>query len=78
MRTISGRLEMVLALACTLPLVTSDLPKSPGHPFYKQLNRLLAEAGFDAWLENLCAPYYATTGRDSIPPRASLLRMTRP
>lgn len=50
-------------------VATTDLPKSPGHPFYKQLNKLLAEAGFDEWLEALCAPYYsADSGRDSIPP----------
>jgi hypothetical protein len=48
---------------------TIDLPKSPGHPFYRKLNRLLAEAGFDIWLESLCRPYYADgKGRDSIPP----------
>jgi transposase len=50
-------------------IATTDLPKSPGHPFYKKLNRLLAEADFDEWLEALCAPYYAAdSGRDSIPP----------
>jgi transposase len=50
-------------------VATTDLPKSPGHPFYKKLNRVLAEAGFDAWLESLCAPYYsAKMGRESIPP----------
>jgi transposase len=50
-------------------VATTDLPRSPGHPFYQQLNRLLAEDGFDAWLEKLCAPYYhATQGRPSIPP----------
>lgn len=50
-------------------VATTDLPRSPGHPFYRQLNRLLAEDGFDAWLEKLCAPYYhATHGRPSIPP----------
>jgi transposase len=50
-------------------VATSELPKSPGHPFYKRLNQLLAEAGFDAWLETLCAPYYAARmGRESIPP----------
>ena len=50
-------------------VATTELPKSPGHPFYKQLNKLLAEAGFDEWLETLCAPYYsADSGRDSIPP----------
>ncbi len=50
-------------------IATTELPKSPGHPFYKKLNQLLAEAGFDAWLEVLCAPYYAAKmGRESIPP----------
>jgi transposase len=50
-------------------VATTELPRSPGHPFYKQLNRLLAEDGFDAWLEQPCAPYYhATRGRPSIPP----------
>jgi len=50
-------------------VATTDLPKSPGHPFYRKLNQLLAEAGFDAWLESLCRPYYAEQkGRPSIPP----------
>lgn len=50
-------------------VATSDLPKSPGHPFYRKLNQLLADAGFDAWLESLCRPYYALQkGRPSIPP----------
>jgi transposase len=50
-------------------VATTELPKSPGHPFYKKLNALLAEAGFDEWLETLCAPYYASKmGRESIPP----------
>ncbi len=50
-------------------VATTELPKSPGHPFYKKLNVLLAGAGFDEWLETLCVPYYAAKmGRDSIPP----------
>jgi transposase len=50
-------------------VATSDLPKSPGHPFYEKLNGLLAEAGFDAYVEELCRPYYAEgRGRPSIPP----------
>ena len=50
-------------------VATTDLPKSPGHPFYRKLNCLLTEAGFDTWLESLCRPYYADgKGRDSIPP----------
>jgi transposase len=50
-------------------VATTDLPKSPGHPFYRKLNQLLAEADFDHWIENLCRPYYADAlGRPSIPP----------
>src|ERR1700728_4877900 len=50
-------------------IATTDLPKSPGHPFYRKLNQVLAEAKFDTWLEKLCAPYYhAVMGRPSIPP----------
>jgi len=48
---------------------TADLPASPGHPFYRKLNQVLAEAGFDAFVEKLCLPYYVQdTGRPSIPP----------
>jgi hypothetical protein len=42
-------------------VAASDLPKSPGHPFYTALIRLLAENGFDAEVEKLCAPSYAET-----------------
>jgi IS5 family transposase len=50
-------------------VASADLPKSPGHPFYRRLNQLLAEVGFDPWLEKLCQPYYAAVmGRPSIPP----------
>lgn len=45
------------------------LPRSPGHVFYRKLNQLLADAGFDAWLEQRCAPFYADgKGREGIPP----------
>jgi transposase len=50
-------------------VASTELPRSPGHPFYRKLNELLAEDGFDEWLEQLCRPYYhATHGRPSIPP----------
>jgi transposase len=50
-------------------IATTDLPHSPGHVFYDKLNRLLADAGFDRFVETLCQPYYADgIGRDSIPP----------
>ncbi len=47
-------------------VATTDLPRSPGHPFYRKLNELLAEAGFDAWVEKLCEPHYAQEGRPGI------------
>ena len=37
------------------------LPEAAGHPFYQRLNGLLAEAGFDAWIEGRCRQYYETT-----------------
>jgi transposase len=51
--------------------VPADKLQSAGHPFYRKLNRLLAEAGFDAFVEAACKPYYAgdsEAGRRSVPP----------
>ena len=36
-------------------VATADLPKSAGHPFYAQLNRVLDDAGFDTFVEAQCA-----------------------
>jgi len=48
---------------------TTELARSPGHPFYERLNKILAEARFDAFVEELCAPFYAKkNGRPSIAP----------
>ncbi len=48
---------------------TSDLPVSPGHPFYARLNAILDEAGFDRFAEEQCRPFYAPVmGRPSVPP----------
>lgn len=48
---------------------TTELARSPGHPFYERLNRVLGEAGFDAFVEQECAPFYSqSNGRPSIPP----------
>lgn len=49
-------------------LSRDQLPRSAGHAFYDKLNRLLDEAGFDAFVEALCEPFYAKQGRPSIPP----------
>ena len=47
----------------------SDLPRSAGHPFYERLNRVLDDAGFDAFVETQCAPFYAEgVGRPSLAP----------
>lgn len=48
---------------------STELARSPGHPFYERLNKVLGEAGFDAFVEKVCAPFYAKkTGRPSIAP----------
>ena len=48
---------------------TADLPTSDGHPFFERLNRVLEEAGFDAFVEGLCAAFYAARmGRPSLRP----------
>jgi transposase len=52
-------------------VTTEGLARSPGHPFYRKLNELLAEADFDRWIERRCERYYEqeeTRGQRSIPP----------
>jgi transposase len=49
-------------------VATQDMSAVPRHAFYDELNRLLADAGFDKWVEEFCEPYYAKGGRPSIPP----------
>lgn len=47
----------------------AELPRSPGHAFYDRLQDLLREAGFDAFVEQVCKPYYAPRmGAPSLPP----------
>ena len=50
-------------------IATADLVPAPAHPFYQRLNRVLQEADFDSFVEDLCHPYYAEgLGRPGIPP----------
>ena len=50
-------------------IATSDLPASPGHPFYVRLNAMLDAHGFDQFAEDQCRPFYAKVmGRPSLPP----------
>ncbi len=53
----------------SLWIATSELPKSPGHPFYTRLNALLDAHGFDRFVEGLCRRFYAKVmGRPSLQP----------
>jgi transposase len=48
---------------------TTELPVSPGHPFYVRLNEILDAAGFDRVVEEQCRPFYAPVmGRPSLAP----------
>ncbi len=47
----------------------AEMPRSPGHAFYDRLQDLLSEAGFDAFVEEVCKPHYAPRmGAPSLPP----------
>ena len=57
------------ARQATMWVATADLPMGAGHPFSARLTRVLDEAGFDAFVEGQCAPFYAATvGRPSLAP----------
>jgi transposase len=48
---------------------TTELPMSPGHPFYVRLNEILEAAGFDRFVEEQCRSFYAPVmGRPSLAP----------
>jgi transposase len=50
-------------------VATSDLPSSPGHPFYTKLSAILDAEGFDRFAEDQCRRFYAPTmGRPSLEP----------
>jgi transposase len=50
-------------------VATSDLPSSPGHPFYARLNAILEAEGFDRFAEDECRRFYAPMmGRPSLEP----------
>jgi len=50
-------------------IAASDLPASPGHPFYVRLNAVLDAHGFDRFAEDQCRAFYARVmGRPGLPP----------
>jgi hypothetical protein len=51
----------------------TELPKSPGHPFYVRLNQALEAAGFDEFVEKACRGFCAQVlGLGLIPGRYTL------
>jgi transposase len=47
----------------------TELPRTVAHPFYEQLNRVLEGRGFDEYVEQQCAGFYAEKmGRPSLAP----------
>jgi hypothetical protein len=47
----------------------TQLATAPGHPFYERLNAVLDAEGFDRFVEQLCAKFYAPQfGRPSLTP----------
>ncbi len=53
----------------SLWVAAAELPTSPGHPFYQELNAVLDAAGFDAFSERECRGFYAPVmGRPSLAP----------
>jgi transposase len=50
-------------------VTVNELPRPVSHPFYEKLNGLLAEHGFDDFVETQCRPFYAEKmGRPSLAP----------
>ena len=50
-------------------VATSDLPSSPGHPFYTRVNAIFEAEGFDRFVEDQCRRFYAPVmGRPSLAP----------
>ena len=48
-------------------VATQKLLRSPRHRFYERLNWVLKKAGFDSFVEGLCARFYANgIGRPSL------------
>jgi transposase len=50
-------------------IATADLPRTGGHPFYEQVNKILDGEGFDGFVEKKCGTFYAEKmGRPSLAP----------
>jgi hypothetical protein len=47
----------------TMWVPTTDLPTAASHPFYRRLNQLLQDHGFDDLVEAQCAGDHSTISR---------------
>ena len=53
----------------TLWIPTNEIPSAPAHPFYRSLNNILTKHGFDDFVEENCAKFYAPKmGRPGLAP----------
>lgn len=53
----------------TMWLATEQLPRTAGHVFYDRVNKILAEQGFDDFVERACQKFYAERmGRPGVAP----------
>ena len=53
----------------TLWIPTNKIPNAPAHPFYRSLNTVLTKHGFDDFVEDICAKFYAPKmGRPGLAP----------
>ena len=50
-------------------MATDSMAKGPGHPFYVELNKLLARAGFDTHAQGPCEKFYVCLLYTSPSPR---------
>jgi transposase len=51
----------------SLWISTASLPATAAHPFYRQLNEVFAQHGFDPFVDQLAKPFYKDGGRPGIP-----------
>jgi len=53
----------------TMWIATGQIPSPPAHPFYRQLNTILAKHKFDDFVEDICQKFYAPKmGRPGLAP----------
>ena len=54
-----------------LVVTWAEMPRSPGHAFYDRLQELLREAGFDAFVEQVCKCKRLTAANGGLDPAFS-------